>query len=409
MAVKQAVYFREKHPWSETKDELLSCYLTPYFTKVYRSSCRGGIVYVDAFAGPGVFDDGGIGSPIIAINKYKAVGDGQRWKTPVSFIFAESNHECRTKLEANVVNAMGGAKYMKQSYIADNFEDAMSNIACIRPVKDNRPSTYFYYVDPFGVKDLKLGPLLNSPNFAHTEALVNFNSTGFIRDGFAALKIAFEAPDYVKVYDEPFDTIVSSTERIKRLTEAIGSDDWIRILQGYKQSQTSYWDIERQIASLFCDNARKKYVYVTNMPIKDMSKCKDRGGLIKYRLVHMTNSADGCILMNDNMIKRNEGHQTFQGSLFKVDVEGQDLSPNLIAASMLSAINRRQLGEKVTMGELLAETIAGCGVFDRSNPTLKTYLGPLIENGLVEREKKMTPTGKRCTSFNPKNIVFRVR
>lgn len=409
MSIDQADYFIEKHPWSETKDELLSCYLTPYFTKVYKPSSHGGIVYVDAFAGPGVFDDGSIGSPIIAIRKYKAVGDKQRSKTPISFIFAEQNYKCRNMLEQNAKRAIGESRYMKQSYIADDFNDAMDNVSCIRPVQNRRPSTYFYYVDPFGVKDLKLAPLLQSPNFMHTEALVNFNSIGFMRDGFSALKIAAVLPENVTVINAPFDAEIPTTERIMRLTEAIGSNEWLNILREYKQNNASFWETERRISSLFCTNARTKYTYVTNMPIKDMAMCRERGGLIKYRLVHMTNSAAGCILMNDNMVKRNDSHQFFQESLFKVDIEGHDLSTSEIAASMLSSVMRRRIGDRVSMGDLLAETISRFGVFDKSNSTLRTYLGPLIDKGLVERERKKTPTGRLCTSFNPKEVVYRTR
>ena len=33
MAKNQSDYFQAKHPWSETKDDLLSCYLTPFSLK----------------------------------------------------------------------------------------------------------------------------------------------------------------------------------------------------------------------------------------------------------------------------------------------------------------------------------------------------------------------------------------
>lgn len=52
-------FFDDKHPWSETKDDLLGNYLTPFFNKVYQAS-RDGIVYVDAFARPGRFNDGSL-------------------------------------------------------------------------------------------------------------------------------------------------------------------------------------------------------------------------------------------------------------------------------------------------------------------------------------------------------------
>lgn len=76
MTKDQSSYFRGKHPWSETKDDLLEHYLTPYFTKVYQP-LRDGIVYVDAFVDSGRFDDDACESPAIALEKYLTVSHGK--------------------------------------------------------------------------------------------------------------------------------------------------------------------------------------------------------------------------------------------------------------------------------------------------------------------------------------------
>lgn len=58
-------FFKKKNEWSEIKDRLLGCYLTPYFQKVLLT--RKPIFYVDCFAGKGKFEDGKDGSPLIAL------------------------------------------------------------------------------------------------------------------------------------------------------------------------------------------------------------------------------------------------------------------------------------------------------------------------------------------------------
>lgn len=63
-------FFKKKKLWSEVKDQLLCCYLTPYFQKVLRTGKP--IFYVDCFAGKGRFDDGEPGSPIIALDARKS-------------------------------------------------------------------------------------------------------------------------------------------------------------------------------------------------------------------------------------------------------------------------------------------------------------------------------------------------
>jgi three-Cys-motif partner protein len=58
-------FFKTKSRWSEIKDQLLGCYLTPYFQKLLMTGKP--LFYVDCFAGKGKFDDGNPGSPIIAL------------------------------------------------------------------------------------------------------------------------------------------------------------------------------------------------------------------------------------------------------------------------------------------------------------------------------------------------------
>ena len=58
-------FFKTKKIWSEVKDELLGCYLVPYFNKIL--SMGNPVLYVDCFAGKGKFDDGKGGSPLTAL------------------------------------------------------------------------------------------------------------------------------------------------------------------------------------------------------------------------------------------------------------------------------------------------------------------------------------------------------
>lgn len=59
-------FFVKKNEWSVIKDELLACYLKPYFSKILTT--KKPVNYVDCFAGKGKFDDGSKGSPLIALD-----------------------------------------------------------------------------------------------------------------------------------------------------------------------------------------------------------------------------------------------------------------------------------------------------------------------------------------------------
>lgn len=405
MAKDQSDYFKEKRIWSKTKDSLLSCYLTPFFEKTYGHS-QDGYVYVDAFAGPGKFDSGEAGSPIIAIQKFVATAHGRPSKCCAQFIFGEANADARIKLKEAAHKACGNVNYLCSPILCDSFEEAMGVAQTANPRPSKTPATFFYYVDPYGVKDLRLDLLCQSPNFEHTEALVNFNTVGFMRDGAEALRVALNLPAGVKVINRGFEETIPVTERIQRLNDCIGSDGWQDILSRHG---LDYWERERLIGQLFCDNARKSYRYVTNMPIKDMTHRVERTGEVKYRLVHMTNNADGCILMNDNMLKRNHDNQVRQQMLFKVDVDQHVIDAAAIEKDLEDAISCMPAGMSVKMGNFAAEIINAYGVFDNANTLLRTYLGPLLDNGLLVRDEPFTPqTHQPKKSFNTKDRIHRV-
>lgn len=406
MSKNQLDYFAGKHPWSSTKDNLLACYLTPFFQKTYPFS-RNGIAYVDAFAGVGKFDDGTPGSPLIALSKVQAVARKNKSKHPVQFILAEANDESRDVLLRNFRAARGNCRYIKDPIVCRDCSEAMRKASATQVCGLRNPSTIFYYVDPFGVKDLRIGDLLCSSNMDHTEALVNFNGVGFIRDACAARKVDCVIPSDVEILDDGFDESVRVDERCRRLSACVGSDDWIDIIQSFHEGSFDFWRAEYEIARLFCRNARSAYRYVTNMPIKDMSKKSETGGLLKYRMIHMTNSADGCILMNDNMLKRNDEHQVLQLGLFKVDVDGRDVQSEAITKCIDGIIEQLPVGKEIKMGEIAAAIISSCGVFDKTTQLSRINIGPLLENGRLERVVKNTKTGKVKRSFSSKDVVFR--
>lgn len=241
--------------------------------------------------------------------------------------------------------------------------------------------------------------------------LLNFNSPGFIRDARAALKIAMVEQDENIVWSDEFPENVEPTARADRLSKAIGSDDWIELVNAYGRSEITHRQLEQEISALLCRNAGKNYRYVTNMSIRDVTVKREGNGAIKYRLIHMTNNCDGCVLMNDNMVKRNRDEQVIQQQLFLVDIDGNDVSSEAVAAAMRDAVMSLPLNKPVTMWSILADVITEVGVFETSTPLLKTYLGPLIEEGLVERVEKLTPKTRRPkTSFSgPKIMVYRAR
>lgn len=407
MAKDQSDYFKAKQVWSKTKDSILGCYLAPYFSKVIPFS-KDGIVYVDAFAGLGVFEDGTPGSPLIALSELRGAMSKQRQYPPIKIILAEKDDAIRTGLESVVRKAAGKTGYLQGDRICfvDSFAKAVDLSLRVKSRTGRNPSTFFYYVDPYGIKDFRLSLLTQSPVIDHTEVLLNFNSPGFIRDARAALKIVMTEHVEDVMWSDEFPENVEPTARIERLSGAIGSDEWIELVNAYGRGEMSHRQLELNISALLCRNARKHYRYVTNMPIRDISVKRKDNGAIKYRLIHMTNNCDGCVLMNDNMVKRNRDEQVIQQRLFLVDIDGNDVSTDTVANVMRSVVTRLPLYRPVSMWSILADVIAEVGVFETSTPLLKQYLGPLIEEGLVERVDKFTAkTHKLKTNFSGSKVM----
>lgn len=86
-------FYKEKRIWSKVKDELLGCYLKPYFSKMLTG--QNHVVYIDGFSGKGKFDDGSFGSPLIALknfeeslDRFKKFGEPKK----IFFYFIELRH-----------------------------------------------------------------------------------------------------------------------------------------------------------------------------------------------------------------------------------------------------------------------------------------------------------------------------
>ena len=134
MSKKNDDFFEKKKVWSEIKDQLLGCYLVPYFSKI--SMTKKPVYYIDAFAGKGKFDDGSPGSPIIALDIIS--------KFPNSKI-------CSAFIELNYANDLMDIKrYPNTKIVEGRYEDYIENLLVSRAEQN-----IFVYIDPYGIKSLK--------------------------------------------------------------------------------------------------------------------------------------------------------------------------------------------------------------------------------------------------------------
>jgi len=79
-------------PHTKAKHQILSGYLDAYFPIVTKQFSDAGVAFIDAFSGPGEYEDGSDGSPIIALESARASVGGNS-TTPLKFIFIEKERD----------------------------------------------------------------------------------------------------------------------------------------------------------------------------------------------------------------------------------------------------------------------------------------------------------------------------
>jgi len=233
-------FFRTKNHWSEIKDQLLGCYLTPYFQKVLITGKP--LFYVDCFAGKGKFDDGNPGSPIIALQARDACMDRTtRQHVSIDTCFIELNYA--RDLSANLVpfNNTNG----KMQVISGKYEDHIENL-----LVSKRGSNVFLYIDPYGIKalDSALFDKFESYGLSSLEMLINFNSFGFFRDACQVMSVDYQTDEALRDLEDLVEfepTKVYATQQSEDLLNGIaGGDYWQSIVRDYQAGKINGYQAE---------------------------------------------------------------------------------------------------------------------------------------------------------------------
>ena len=416
MSKRQDEYFKRKHEWSKVKDELLKCYLPQYFNKIFLT--RSPLLYIDAFAGPGRFEeDNSEGSPIIAVNQlYQSIeyyqNTHQGLPLPdIKMVFIEPKyHEA---LHANLRNV----DFVRCEVYGEKFE------RCIMDILQKRHDAYmhsnvFLYVDPFGVKELDAGLFMALPRiFDSAELLLNFNSFGFIRAACSAMKVTFRETDE-ELFDEADDVeelIEFKDNLVARLDTIAGGSYWQALILRYGRGEIDCYDLEESFSISYKTMLQKAYKYVLDMPIRNKA-----GNHPKYRMIHATNHAHGCQLMGDDMANRTELltvdiQKGGQLSLFTETMNNEIITEDELDRKMIQVLP--PIGRRIPLRTLYADfynqhgVLCSCSVLG-SDPH-GSVLKRLYERNIIDiiREPAKTKAGTPTTFWteNSKQKVFIVR
>lgn len=224
-------FFKTKNRWSEIKNRLLGCYLTPYFQKVLLTGRP--IFYVDCFAGKGKFEDGNPGSPLVALQaRDSCLSRTMSLHGKIDTCFIDLNYAEELSINIADFNNIFGHPTVVSGKYEEKIEEILSG---------KRGANVFLYIDPYGIKalDSALFDKFETYGFHTFEMLINFNSFGFFRDACRVMKIdyqndeAFEDLDDLVEY-EPTQ-VSASRQSEKLLTSIAGGDYWKSIVRDYRQ------------------------------------------------------------------------------------------------------------------------------------------------------------------------------
>ena len=387
MAKDKSTFFRSKNSWSEIKDRLLQSYLPQYFQKLLVSGKP--IFYVDCFAGKGRFDDGMDGSPRIALQiRDERIGASKASNTHIDTCFIDLNYAA--ELQSNV------ADFCNQNgipmVISGKYEDVI-----LPTLSKKGKVNVFLYIDPYGIKALDYGLFSQFADYGFNsiEMLINMNSFGFMRAACRAMKVDFVLDESLDELVEYEPTLIDSTPKsISLLNSIAGGDYWQAIVKDYTAGKIDGYQAEQRFSTGYKQQLRKKYTYVLDMPICIKSKSHP-----KYRMIHVSNHEDGCILMADNMFSRSDElfvqiQNHGQLSMFGHDVQNNVVDEDDIKRKMKCFLSNFPQG--MTADKLIASFFTEYGVLCKSGIIKKLW--KTMENAgeiLVERMPATTEKSGR--------------
>ncbi len=270
MSSYQHNFFESKKPWSAIKDTVLANYVEPYLKKV--RNLKRPILFVDAFAGRGVFEDREKGSPLIICEA------AERW-VPGRYeaIFANKERDDHLVLEQTI------RPYIEKKTAQALHTDAATLLQMLnQKVEDH---VLFLYIDPFGLSGFDfelLRPLLERVRRGHsTELLVNMMMPDLHR------KAAREASTKAHMKKQ-------TLTKQEALDKVFGGQYWRPIMLD-PDLETD--ERERRVIEKYMNQLRGYMRFVVSCPVRARHETR-----VKYYITFCSRHPDAMGLMNDTML-----------------------------------------------------------------------------------------------------------
>lgn len=261
MATPQGIVWKLE-PHTKAKHELLERYLAAWFPIL--STYHSRIVYIDGFAGPGRYEHGEDGSPVIAVKV--ALNHRQSIAGEVVFYFIEERED-RLQHLGQELRKLVLPKHFKVTSESGKFHERFGAVLdSIESGNDSLAPT-FAFIDPFGFSGIPFSLIERLLRHERTEAFVTFM--------VEAINRFIEHPE-AKV--------------VQHIVDALGGDEAVQIAKGSG-------DRVGQLREMYQSKLQQVSKYVRYFEMRD------RQARPQYYLFFATNHRLGHVKMKEAMWK----------------------------------------------------------------------------------------------------------
>ena len=262
--IKDTVW--DKDPHTDAKHQILEEYLKAWFPILTR--WNGKIIYIDGFAGPGVYSKGEDGSPIIAIKTAQNHSQSSTFNE-ILFLFIEKDKERVKNLQEVIAKKFPSLPHKFKCIIkGDEFAPTLEKFLDDVDSSGDRLSPTLAFIDPFGYSGMPMTLIARLLANSKTEVIITF-MTGFI----------------VRFTDEM---------RAEALDELFGTNEWRKVNQ-----IKEFEEREKFLIDLYTKQLREAAgaTYVRTFEMRDSANRP------LYHLVFGTKNLKGMEVMKAAMFK----------------------------------------------------------------------------------------------------------
>lgn len=168
-APKTTLWSIDEH--TRAKHEILRRYLAAWLPIM--ATYNGRIIYLDGFAGPGKYQGGEDGSPIIAIDTFLNHSHAQIRNTEVLFLFIEQDHNRYEHLKQLLAQRTLPPKASCEVF-EGNFDETLTGLLDKLESLQLRIAPTFAFIDPFGYSHTPMETIRRLMSHPKCEILITF-------------------------------------------------------------------------------------------------------------------------------------------------------------------------------------------------------------------------------------------